>query len=282
MTPTLMLWVLLAAALHATWNLFVKGHQDPSVSMTAVVLGHMPIAAALLVWVPLPHLTAWPYLVAGTLLHLVYQITLMAAYRWGDLSHVYPLARGTAPLVVTLVSVTWLHKALSPLELLAIALIVVGLFSQIRFRRDAAAYKAVLLSLFTGLVIAGYTLIDGLGARVAGTGPGFYAVLALANGLLMAFWMAWQKPGLVGQVVRRHWGLALRGGTASFAAYALVIWAYTQAPIALVAALRETSVLFAVLLGMVFLRERPRPAAMLAAALMVMGLMLLRMASDTL
>jgi uncharacterized membrane protein len=278
MSVTVMLWVITAAALHAAWNLGVKSHDNPDVSMTAVVLGHSPVALIALWWVPLPLAAAWPWLLLGACLHLAYQLTLMSAYRLGDLSHVYPLARGTAPLLVTLISLLFLDKQFNALELTAVALIVVALLSQVRLSATKASWHAARLSLFTGCLIASYTLIDGYGARIAATGVGFYAVMALLNtGMLMVV-MRWRRPGTVTQVIKHHKWLAIQGGSASFAAYAIVMWAFTQSPIALVSALRETSVAFAVMMGMVFLKERPTPRALWAVILMLIGLIVLRLA----
>ena len=278
MPISIMLWVLLAAFLHAAWNLGVKRHEDPAVSMTAIVVGQVPLAIIALYLTALPAWTAWPWLIGGAALHFVYQLSLISAYRLGDLSHVYPLARGAAPLIVTLISLVFLDTPIATLEIAAILLIVVGIFSQLRFNATVNSWPAARLSLLTGLIIAGYTLIDGYGARFAGTGVGFFAVLAITNAALILLAMRWRRPGVVSQVFRSHKRLALQGGSASFIAYAIVVWAFTQAPIALVAALRETSILFAVLLGMIFLKERPTTRALMAVILMIMGLMLLRIA----
>lgn len=278
MPITVMLWVLLAAVLHAAWNLGVKSHQDPAVSMTAIVVGHAPLAVIAMLLTPIPQMASWPWLAVGALLHLAYQLFLISAYRLGDLSHVYPLARGSAPLLVTLVSLLFLDKQFSPIELTAIAFIVIGILSQVRISATRHTWLAARLSLMTGVIIASYTLVDGYGARIAGTGVGFYAVLALINTFLIMVVMRWRRPGVVSAVFSSHKMLALQGGSASFVAYALVVWAFTQAPIALVSALRETSILFAVLLGMIFLKERPSNRALLAVMLMIIGLVLLRLA----
>lgn len=278
MPISVMLWVMLAALLHAAWNLGVKNHQDPAVSMTAIVVGQVPLALVALYLTSLPAWAAWPWLAVGATLHLVYQLTLISAYRLGDLSHVYPLARGSAPLIVTLVSLVFLDTPIATIELAAILLIVVGILSQVRFSATVNSGLAARLSVLTGVIIAGYTLIDGYGARFAGTGVGFFAVLAITNAVLIMLVMRWRRPGVVSKVFHSHKRLAIQGGSASFTAYAIVVWAFTQAPIALVSALRETSILFAVLLGMIFLKERPTNRALMAVILMIMGLMLLRIA----
>lgn len=278
MSVSVMLLVLLAAALHASWNYSVKKNADPDQSMTAVVIGHSPIALIIFAFAPFPAAMSWPWIVVGAILHVLYQWFLMSAYRLGDLSNVYPLARGSAPLIITLVSILFLDQRFLPLELLAIAIIILGILSQTQFTQGKKQLQAAGLSLITGLIIASYSLVDGHGARLAETALGFYAALALINTGLLVLLMWWRRPGLVTRVWKQNQQLAITGGTASFAAYALVIWAFTQAPIALVSALRETSILFAVVLGMVLLKEKPTPRKLVSVVLMVLGLVLLRLA----
>ena len=279
MNLTVTLVVVLAAFLHAAWNFFVKSGSDKALGMTAVVLGHAPFAALAILVSPLPDAAALPYVLAGALLHVGYQLFLLASYRVGDLSQVYPLARGGAPLLVAGVSVGLLGASLSTLELAAIAVIAGGIMSLALVRRSDGLRngKAATLAVTTAVFVASYTLVDGLGARVAGTALGFYGWLSLLNAVVFAAVMAVTRPGMVGRVVTAEWKLALRGGGASFGAYALVTWAFTVAPIPLVAALRETSIVIALLLGVFVLKERLDLMKVVSTLCTLLGVCLLRL-----
>lgn len=272
--------VLGAALLHATWNALVKNAPDKRLSMGAVVLGHVPFAAAALPFVPLPARESLPYLLAGIALHLGYQLFLLRSYESGDLTQVYPIARGSAPLIVALVSVTILGVQLAPLELVAVAIIGAGIISLALVRRADGQRngRAAILALVTGAFIAAYSLIDGLGARAAGTSLGFYSLLAIGNGIGMALYLRATSPAMLGRIARGGRGMTLAGGGASFVAYALVTWSFTQAPIALVTALRETSIVFALLIGVFVLKERLDLAKVLSTMTTLLGAALLRYA----
>lgn len=282
MTPTVFLAVLLAALLHATWNALVKGGLDKHVAMTAVVLGHMPLALLVLPFVPLPALAGLPWLFVGIGLHLGYQLFLIAGYRAGDLTQVYPIARGSAPLIVAAVSVGLLGVTLAPAELTAIALIAAGILSLALVRRADGTRnpRAATMALGTGGFIAAYSLVDGAGARASGTALGYWTWAALGNAVLYCAFIAWTRPGLIRQLPRdrRVMRMGLIGGSASYLAYAIVVWAFTQAPIALVTALRETSIVFALLIGVFFLRERLDLAKVVSTLVTILGAGLLRFA----
>lgn len=270
--------VICAALLHATWNAVVKGGRDKHLGMTAIVLGHAPLAALALPFVPIPAIQSWPWLAAGILLHLGYQFFLLASYRIGDLTQVYPIARGTAPLLVAAVSILFLGVELSPAELLAIAVIGIGIMSLSLVRQSDGLRngRAAAMAFATGCFIASYSLVDGLGARQAGTAVGFYAWLSLINALIFALIMGLRRPGLLRRLPAEAKRAFLFGGSASFVAYALVIWSFTQAPIALVTALRETSIVFALLIGVFFLKERLDLIKLASTAMTLSGAILLR------
>lgn len=280
MTTVVFCAVLAAAFLHAAWNAMVKGGADKRVTMAAVMLGHVPPAAIALLFVPTPSVESLPWMIAGVIAHLGYQVFLLGAYTKGDLSQVYPIARGLAPLLVTGVSVVLLGERLALVETIAVGMIAMGLMSMALLRGSDGARnaEAVKLALMTGCFIASYSLIDGYGARVSGSPIGFYAYLGAINAVLFAIYIRLRHPG----VLRTMFTSALRvffiGGTASFAAYGIVIWAFTQAPIALVTALRETSIVFAVLIGVVVFKERFDRAKVIAVAATLLGAGLLRVA----
>jgi len=276
---TTVFWVVIAAALlHASWNAVVKGGADKTLSMGAVIIGHIPVALVVLPFAPLPAPESLPYMVAGMALHFGYQLFLMESYKAGDLTQVYPIARGSAPLIVALVSVLVLGVHLDGIEVLAVVIIGAGVISLALVRQSDGQrnQKAASLALVTGLFIASYSLVDGLGARVAGTALGFYCWLGIANGLLMMLYLRMKAPDVLRAVPREGLRVLLVGGTASFVAYALVTWAFTQAPIALVTALRETSIIFALLIGVFFLKERLNLLKVLSTFTTLLGAILLR------
>ena len=280
MSTTVFIVVIGAALLHAAWNALVKGGADKTLSMGAVIIGHMPLAILALGFVPAPALESLPYLVCGIALHFGYQMFLLLAYQNGDLTQVYPLARGSAPLIVALFSVLVLGVHLENLELLAIAIIGTGIISLTLVRRSDGLRnpKAATFALITGLFIASYSLVDGQGARVSGSSVGFFAWLAIANGLLMVLFLAIRHPQTLKAIPKKGMFILLVGGGASFIAYALVTWAFTQAPIALVTALRETSIVFALLIGVFFLKERLDLLKVFSTAMTLIGALLLRYA----
>jgi len=177
MTDKVILIVLAAALLHAIWNAVVKGSDDKIVSMMAVVLGHAPCALLALFFVEAPLAASWGWLLLGMTLHVGYQLFLVKAYNYGDLSQVYPIARGVAPLLVTLISVLFLSAVLNDYQLAAIVLIAAGIISVCLVRKNDGALNgaAVILALITGAFIAGYSLVDGFGARLSGSAIGYYS-----------------------------------------------------------------------------------------------------------
>lgn len=277
MSLTVFLVVLLAAMLHALWNALVKGGGDKGVSMAAVVIGQGLFGLLALPFAPAPDIACWPFLLGGVALHLGYQTFLLAAYRVGDLTQVYPIARGVAPMLVAAVSTIFLGVHLSALETLAVAVIAIGVASLgLTGRSDGALNgQAALLAVVTGGFIAAYSMLDGLGARVAGTPLGFYGWLAALNAVGFILFAVIRRPGLVTKGLRARRTLVIGGG-ASFTAYALVVFAFTEAPIALVTALRETSIVFALGIGVIVLKEPVNFAKVTATAVTLAGAALLR------
>ena len=282
MSLSVFLAVILAALLHATWNALAKSGSDKHRSMTAVVLGHTLLALVLLPFVPLPTVASLPYLAAGVLLHVGYQFFLLASYRIGDLTQVYPIARGSAPLLVAGVSVLFLGIELGSLEIMAILTIAAGVMSLglVRQMDGQRNVRAGLLALTTGCFIASYSLVDGLGARLAGSALGFYSWLTIGNAVIFGGVMGYLRPRALIEIPSHAKMMLFVGGSASFIAYALVIWAFTQAPIALVTALRETSIVFALLIGVFVLKEKLDLAKLFSTIVTILGAGLLRLAKS--
>ena len=246
-----------------------------------MVAGHQPFAAIAILFLPLPAIESVPYILGGAAFHVGYQLFLALSYRTGDLSQVYPIARGSAPVIVTLVSVFVLGVSLSGMELAAVALIAVGIMSLaiVRDHDSERNYQAAAFALMTGFFIAGYSLLDGLGARLAGNALSFWGWLSVVNALVYFPIVETLRPGITRDVMANHRKTALIVGSASFIAFAMVIWAFTQAPIALVTALRETSIVFALMIGTTFFRERLGIQKATATVVALAGVVLLRVSS---
>tara|TARA_B100000678_G_scaffold83445_1_gene69322 strand:+ start:3247 stop:4098 length:852 start_codon:yes stop_codon:yes gene_type:complete len=279
MSLSVFLTVILAAALHAGWNAMVKGGKDKYLGTASVVVGQALFAIPTLFFVPAPDPSSFMLILAGIGLHLGYQFFLMASYSAGDLTQVYPLARGSAPLIVALVSTVFLGLTLQPIELAAIGMIGLGIMSIALVGRSDGLHnrRAAALALVTGCFIASYSLVDGLGARAAGTALGFYGWLTIGNALTFCGIAAVTRPASLKRVPTEGLRMMLVGGGASYAAYALVIWSFTQAPIALVTALRETSIIFALLIGVFVLRERLSLAKVLSTMMVLAGVLMTRL-----
>lgn len=283
MSLTIFAMVLAAAALHAAWNGLVKGGADKGVAVAAVVMGQGLFGVVALPFADTMNWACWPYLAASMALHIGYQAFLFAAYRVGDLTQVYPIARGSAPLIVACVSVAALGVALSGAELIAVAVIALGVMSLAFGGRggggDGVDRTAAGLALATGVFIAGYSMVDGLGARLAGSSLGFYGWVSVGNAVGLALIAPLLRPGLIPDTTRA-WRTVVFGGGASFVAYALVVHAFTAAPIALVTALRETSIVFALLIGTFILKERVTTLKVVSIVIVVAGVGLLRLSQS--
>ena len=272
--------VIAAAVLHASWNALVKSSADKLLNMAAVVLGHLPLAVLALLFVPAPARESWPYIGFGIVLHTFYQLFLIRAYRIGDFTQVYPIARGSAPLLVAVASILFLGVTLQPLEIMSILTIGIGILSMSLVRQSDGQRntRAAGLALATGGFLASYSVVDGLGARLAGTSLGFFAWLSVGNAALFLLFAARKSPNLVARIAQQAKRTFFVAGSASFVAFSIIIWAFTQAPIALVTALRETSIVFALLIGVFLLKERMDLRKVLSTMMTLLGAALLRMA----
>ena len=258
LTLTVSFAVLLAALLHASWNAMLKGGRDVLLDTALIVIGAGVVMLPFVFVLPLPARASWPYLAASLATHVAYYTFMVNAYRTGDLSLVYPLMRGAAPLVAALLGVVWLNELPAPLAWAGMAAISGGVVLLAwRTADHTPSRRAVGFALANALVIALYTVIDGAGVRLAGNAWSYIVWLFVIDAVPFTLFVLWQRGGhaLFGYV-REFPGRMLGGGGASAGAYAISVWAMTQAPVALVASLRETSVLFATLFGAHVLRER--------------------------
>lgn len=279
MTTSVLAMVLLAALLHASWNALIKVGDEKQLVMALMALGSGLISLVALPFVPMPAAASWPYLAASVALHTGYKLFLVRAYRHGDLGQVYPIARGAAPLIVTPLAVFIAGDVISPMSALAVAVVGTGILS-LSIRNGPPPLhdgRPVANALATALFIAAYTLVDGMGARAAGSPHAYVVWLFLLDSVPMAAISLWQRRGATLALARARWIRGLAASAMSLAAYWLVIYAMTVAPIGPVAALRETSVIFASIIGAVLLKEGFGPRRVGAACLVAVGIVLLRL-----
>lgn len=280
MSATIFAAVLLAAFLHATWNAMVKVSADRLSAMGLLTLTSGLASLAALPFVPAPTAEAWPFLAASVLIHILYRLCLVRAYQHGDLGHVYPIARGTGPLIVVLLSATVAGEVLPPATLAGVLIIALGVMA-LALRGGPKLLeepRPLLYALATGACIAAYTLTDGLGGRANdGHGAAYVLWLLALDMPIFVAAVAVRRGRSFWTVVRREWARGTAGGIMSVAAYALAVWAMTQAPLAAVAALRETSVIFAAAIGTLFLKESFGRWRIAAAVMVAGGVVALRM-----
>ena len=273
--------ILLAAALHAGWNALVKTGPDKLAAMTQISAASGLIALCGLPFVEVPAGPVWYYILASALLHTVYRLVLVKAYGSGDLGQVYPLARGAAPLLVTLAGLALPGALLSGTALAGVLILIAGIVLMSFRGGTSSTIKpdrgAVLYALMTSVMIASYTLVDGMGARVGGDALSFTLWLFAIDCPLTVLVASFGLRGRFLSSVTRSWQTGLAGGGMSMAAYGLCIWAMTVLPIPVVAALRETSVLFAVLIARVWMKELLSLSRLLAVLAIIAGVVLLRL-----
>jgi len=271
--------VLLAALLHASWNAMIKGGGDVLHDTAGIVVGAMLIGLPFLFVVPVPSASAWPFIIASVVVHLAYYWLMISAYRVGDLSLVYPLMRGVAPLITAIAGIAVLGEMPAPMAWLGMLLVSGGVFLLgYRALGHAPSRAAVTFALANAAVIALYTLIDGHGARVSGNAWSYIVWLFVLDGIPFSLWMLATRRETFVAHLRRRSRRALAGGGLSAAAYAISVWAMTKAPVALVASLRETSVLFATLIGARLLRERLSARRWSGVIAVVLGVLALKAA----
>ncbi len=272
--------VLFAALCHAGWNALIKGGLDPLATTTLITFGAAAVALVLLPFAGTPDRAAWAWLLASALVHLFYFAGLIESYRTGDLSQVYPIARGAAPLMTASVAVFAVGEQLSVLGWWGIGALVAGVcLLSIRGGRDLAHFDArsVGFALFTALSICAYSIVDGIGARASGNAIAYSLWLFLGIACLLGPYAFVRSGGAVLKPIAAAWPRGLVGGAMQVFSYTVARGAMTLAPIALVAALRETSVLFGAAIAVVVLKEPLRAMRVAAALVIVIGLVLIRL-----
>jgi drug/metabolite transporter (DMT)-like permease len=280
MSTPVLLAVLAAALMHASWNALIRGAPDKALYTVLLHACSAALAMLLLPLVGLPDAASWPYVGVSVLLHSVYIALLMRAYNGGQLAVSYMLMRGLAPLLVCLVSAPVLSEPLGLLSWLG----VLGILAGIGLIASASGQpmRAVLrhpsgrAAMLNAVFIAAYTVVDGQGARVSGNPLGYVLVLALFEPMAILCMQLRRRPAALMAYARAHWPLGLMGAATATGAYATVLWAMTLAPIAMVAAVRESAVIFAVLIGSLWFKEGRLAIGLAAACLMATGIAAIR------
>jgi drug/metabolite transporter (DMT)-like permease len=278
LTVPVILAVLAAALCHATWNAMIKSGGEPLLNMALVTLGGSLIGTSIAVVAAVapPAPAAWPYIAASTVIHIGYYLTVAAAYKAGDLSHGYPIMRGTAPLLTALGTGVVLGESLSPGAVAGLLLICGGVLS-LGMVGGGASRKATAWALLNALIIALYTLADGAGVRASGDAWTYVVWLFVLHGLPFSLGVLVVKRGVLLRYAAKNWYRGAAGALLSGASYGIALWAMTRAPVAIIAALRETSVIFAALIGAWFLREGHLRARLSGAAVVLAGLVALKL-----
>ena len=271
--------VLGAGFLHAGWNALLKSAPggDPLLDTAAVAAGSAICGLAIIPMVALPDAAAWKFAAASALVHFAYYVTLAQAYRTGDLSFAYPLMRGVAPLIVTILGIVFLGERPAATTLAGIAMISLGILVIAWYAGGRHTAAAAGWALGNAVIIAFYTLVDGAGARASGNAAAYVCWLTFLEGLPYLAWIRATRGAPAFAYIAKRWRRGIAGGAASLAAYGIALWAMTRAPVAVVAALREVSVLFAAAIGALVLKEGFGWRRMAGAAAVVAGVAALRM-----
>jgi drug/metabolite transporter (DMT)-like permease len=271
--------VLFGAACHAGWNSFLKIKLEPFSAISLIAIMSALVVLPVVPFVGVPVREAWPWIAGSIAFHLGYYIALTEAYRTGDMGQVYPIARGSAPLMTAVVSTLVVGEVIGLRGWLGVLVLTGGVFLlSLRGGRNLHFEKrTVIFALLTAVTICGYSVVDGIGARAAGDAHAYTVWLFLLDGLMMLIFVLARRGRPVLADFASFWKTGLVGGALSLAAYWIAIWAMTVAPIALVAALRETSVLFGAAIAVVVLKEPLHRPRIIAALMIVAGLVLIRL-----
>lgn len=276
MTPLVIAMVLGAALLHASWNAILRGGADRLWSTVVICATSAVVAVPAIFLLPPPAPAAWPFLALSAAMQVAYCLLLVRAYREAGLAQAYPIARGTSPLLVALGAALAAGERLTPATWVGILLVSLGIMA-LAFEKARPKVKSTLAALGAGVFVSAYTLTDGLGARLSGHALGYTAWLFLTQGSAMTLVYLMMGGRLTIQGRRPETLAAIAAGVFGLVSYAIVVWALSQAPMGQVSALRETSILFAALIGMIFLKEKPTLPRLGAALMIAGGAMMLAM-----
>jgi len=275
MTVMVFSLVLLAAALHAIWNAVIKGTGDKTIAIGLVALGHMVLGLIGAAFFPLPDIKVIPFILVSTIIHWGYYYSLTTAYKFGDLSLIYPIARGISPIIVTVFAFFWINERLSWGEMGGVLLISSGiLFLGLRSLSNEKSIPALVFALTTGVLIAAYSVTDGFGVRLTKNPLSYIAWLFIAEGFVVFYIFGRFKVRLLTSSFSEIM-LGFFAGVISTIAYGLALYAKSLAPLGIVTALRETSVIIATLIGVVWFKEKPIGYRIAAASIVFCGILFL-------
>lgn len=277
MTLTVFAVVLFAAAIHAAWNALVKGGSDTLLTSALVATGATLVSLVAIIFLPLPASASWPFVIASAVLQATYFVLLGYAYRVADMSATYPLMRGSAPLLVATVSAAFLNEPLAPVAWVGVAVISAGILSMALGTR-AGQGRGAFVALLNAAVIAAYTLVDGEGVRRSGAPASYTLWVFFLTGLPLFAWAITARRAEVRPYLAANWLRILIAGIGASSSYGLALWAMTSAPVAVVAALRETSIVFGMAISYFVLRERVTPVRVIGACIIAAGAIALRLA----
>ena len=262
--------VLFAALLHASWNALLRSGADRLWSMTVMCIAIAVVCIVAAAFMVPPAIESWRYALLSGLLHVGYNLFLVRSYRVGNLGQVYPISRGSSPVLITLGAAIFAAESITPGQLLGVALVSGGIIS-LAFKGRSLSVPSLPYALGTGCFIAAYSVVDGMGARLSGAPLAYTVWMCALWGVLMPLvYIGLRGPRSL-FTVRPGTVTAMVGGLVSLLAYGMVIYAMNEAPLGAVSALRETSVLFALLIGYVFLGETLTARRILACVVIASG-----------
>ena len=268
--------VIAAAVTHAAWNAIAHGIKDQTLAFALIGVGGIAVGIPLVILAAMPHGDCWPYLLGSVAIHVFYNLLLMQCYRLGEFSQVYPLARGTSPLVVTILAAIFIHEHLALPQIAGVLVVSAGLATLVLAGRrpGRAAFAA---AVGTGLTIAAYTTVDGVGVRLSGSPVGYIGWLMVLESLCVPMFAAFRRRDVLLKQPKRILLAGLAAGALSVLAYGLVLWAQTRGALAPIAALRETSVIFGAIIGTLIFREPFGRTRIAATVLVATGIVLLNL-----
>lgn len=270
--------VIFAAFSHAAWNAIVKNGANSTLTTVLVAAFGTLIAACVLPFTIQPDRESWLFIFASVILQVIYFTLVGHIYRIAEMSQTYPLMRGTAPLLVAFLGIAIIGENITLQAWVGIFFICIGILV-IALKSDHSSTKGIWLALLNALIIAAYTLVDGIGVRLSHSPISYVLWIMLFQGILLVGWRFIDNYSDFINYTKVYWHVGIIGGLGMMASYGLALWAMTFLPVVVVAALRETSILFAMIISAVFLKEKLTIANMIASFLIVSGVITLRLAS---
>ena len=268
--------ILFAALLHALWNTLVKSAPDKFLTTTLVTASATALAVVLLPFLPAPLAASWPYIVLSAVLQVVYYTLVARVYHIVDIGQAYPIMRGGAPLLVAILNLFVQKETLPPVAWLGVCIICIGILCMTTIN-SRSQRSGVFLSLLVAAIIASYTLVDGIGVRLSHAPAAYTLWIFLLTGLPLMGWSMVRHPARIWHYAVKNWSYGAIGGASTIVSYGLALWAMTYAPIAVVAALRETSILFVTLISVFILHEPVSGRRIAGACVIALGAMALRL-----